>query len=89
MLKSHMVVELHNIVSDHYQVVKYINCSLVTSIWLKIYEFIDFVDHARTFVQLIVRTASDINTLIDSLPSEELTQELQVFFHFFNSQPLF
>lgn len=36
------------------------------------------VDHAKNFVQLIVRTASDINTLIESLPSDELTPEIQV-----------
>jgi len=34
-------------------------------------------DHTQLFAQLIARTAKDIEVLIDSLPSEESTAELQ------------
>ena len=37
-----------------------------------------FTDHAQLFAQLIARTAKDIDVLIDSLPSEESSPELQV-----------
>ena len=35
-------------------------------------------DHAVLFAQLIARTAKDIDVLIDSLPSEDSSPELQV-----------
>lgn len=35
------------------------------------------VDYPKLFAQLIVRTAKDIDVLIDSLPSEDSTPELQ------------
>ncbi|ELU04292.1 hypothetical protein CAPTEDRAFT_39823, partial [Capitella teleta] len=35
-------------------------------------------EHAALFAQLIARTAKDIDVLIDSLPSEESTPELQM-----------
>ena len=35
-------------------------------------------DFAHLFATLIARTAKDIDVLIDSLPSEESTPELQV-----------
>lgn len=35
-------------------------------------------DFAQLFAKLIVKTAKDIDILIDSLPSEESTPELQV-----------
>ncbi|CAH1801406.1 unnamed protein product [Owenia fusiformis] len=35
-------------------------------------------DHARLFAELIARTAKDIDVIIDSLPSEESSPELQV-----------
>lgn len=35
-------------------------------------------DFAQLFAKLIVKTAKDIDVLIDSLPSEESTPELQV-----------
>lgn len=35
-------------------------------------------DFAQLFAKLIVKTAKDIDILIDSLPSEESTLELQV-----------
>jgi len=35
-------------------------------------------DHIQLFSQLIARTAKDIDIIIDSLPSEESTPELQV-----------
>ena len=35
-------------------------------------------EHAALFAQLIARTAKDIDVLIDSLPSEESSPELQV-----------
>lgn len=35
-------------------------------------------DYPQLFAQLIARTAKDIDILIDSLPSEESTPELQV-----------
>ena len=38
-------------------------------------------DHALLFAQLIARTAKDIDVLIDSLPSEESSAELQVCQH--------
>jgi len=37
-----------------------------------------FVDEAALFAQLIARTAKDIDILIDSLPSEDSSPELQV-----------
>jgi len=37
-----------------------------------------FVDEAALFAQLIARTAKDIDVLIDSLPSEDSSPELQV-----------
>ena len=37
-------------------------------------------DYAQLFAKLIVKTAKDIDVLIDSLPSEESTPELQVSF---------
>lgn len=37
-------------------------------------------DFAQLFAKLIVKTAKDIDVLIDSLPSEESTPELQVIF---------
>lgn len=37
-----------------------------------------FTDNATLFASLIARTAQDIDVLIDSLPSEELTPEKQV-----------
>ena len=54
-------------------------------------------DHAQLFAQLIARTAKDIDILIDSLPSEESSAELQVsgdiyvffrskYWHFFRFQ---
>ena len=36
-----------------------------------------FADHTPLFAQLIARTAKDIEVLIDSLPSEESSAELQ------------
>jgi mediator of RNA polymerase II transcription subunit 21 len=36
-----------------------------------------FSDHTHLFAQLIARTAKDIEVLIDSLPSEESSAELQ------------
>lgn len=36
------------------------------------------LDYAALFATLIARCAKDIDTLIDSLPSEESSQELQV-----------
>ena len=35
-------------------------------------------DHAALFAQLIARTAKDMDVLIDSLPSEDSSPELQV-----------
>lgn len=44
-----------------------------------------FPDYAAVFSKLIARTAKDIDVLIDSLPSEESSLELQVHvFFFFN-----
>ena len=40
----------------------------------------DQEDFAQLFAKLIVKTAKDIDILIDSLPSEESTPELQVIF---------
>jgi hypothetical protein len=40
-------------------------------------------DFAHLFATLIARTAKDIDVLIDSLPSEESTAELQVFFNIY------
>ena len=37
-----------------------------------------FLDYAAVFSKLIARTAKDIDVLIDSLPSEESSLELQV-----------
>ena len=37
-----------------------------------------FPENSLLFAQLIARTAKDIDVLIDSLPSEEATPELQV-----------
>jgi len=37
-----------------------------------------FADEAALFAQLIARTAKDIDILIDSLPSEDSSPELQV-----------
>lgn len=37
----------------------------------------DTTDHTLLFAQMIARTAKDIEVLIESLPSEESTQELQ------------
>ena len=37
-----------------------------------------FTDYAAMFAKLIARTAKDIDVLIDSLPSEESSLELQV-----------
>ena len=37
-----------------------------------------FSDYAAVFSKLIARTAKDIDVLIDSLPSEESSLELQV-----------
>lgn len=37
-----------------------------------------FLDYAALFANLIARCAKDIDTLIESLPSEESSQELQV-----------
>merc|ERR1719273_1060118 len=34
-------------------------------------------DHTQLFAKLVARTAKDIEVLVDSLPSEESTQELQ------------
>jgi mediator of RNA polymerase II transcription subunit 21 len=42
-------------------------------------------DFAHLFATLIARTAKDIDVLIDSLPSEESTPELQVFFNIYFS----
>jgi len=39
-----------------------------------------FVDEAALFAQLIARTAKDIDVLIDSLPSEDSSPELQAGF---------
>ena len=39
---------------------------------------LSFLDYAATFSKLIARTAKDIDVLIDSLPSEESSLELQV-----------
>ncbi len=36
-------------------------------------------EHALMFAQLIARTAKDIDVLVESLPSEESSAELQVF----------
>ena len=36
-----------------------------------------FPDHTHLFAQLIARTAKDIEVLIESLPSEESSSELQ------------
>jgi mediator of RNA polymerase II transcription subunit 21 len=35
------------------------------------------LDHTHLFAQLIARTAKDVEVLIDSLPSEESSAELQ------------
>ena len=43
-----------------------------------------FVDEAALFAQLIARTAKDIDVLIDSLPSEDSSPELQVGLHLIN-----
>jgi len=40
-------------------------------------EFV-FLGHAALFATLIARTAKDIDFLIESLPSEECSPELQV-----------
>ena len=40
-------------------------------------EPIPIPDHTQLFAQLIARTAKDIEVLVDSLPSEESTAELQ------------
>lgn len=40
--------------------------------------FSSFADYAALFATLIARCAKDIDTLIESLPSEEASQELQV-----------
>lgn len=40
--------------------------------------FDNFTDYAALFATLIARCAKDIDTLIESLPSEESSQELQV-----------
>lgn len=37
-----------------------------------------FTDYAQLFASLIGRTAKDIDTLIESLPNEESSTELQV-----------
>lgn len=42
------------------------------------YFLIYYADYAALFATLIARCAKDIDTLIDSLPSEESSQELQV-----------
>ena len=39
--------------------------------------FFVLLDHTHLFAQLIARTAKDIEVLIDSLPSEESSAELQ------------
>ena len=36
------------------------------------------VGHAKLFAALIARTAKDIDFLVDSLPSEECSPDLQV-----------
>ena len=41
------------------------------------FNHIIFADHTPLFAQLIARTAKDIEVLIDSLPSEESSAELQ------------
>ena len=38
-----------------------------------------FAENAALFAQLIARTAKDIDVLIDSLPNEDSSPELQVF----------
>ena len=51
--------------------------------------FFSLSDHAQLFAQLIARTAKDIDILIDSLPSEESSAELQVsgdIYFFFRSK---
>lgn len=40
-------------------------------------------DHASLFATLIARCAKDIDALIDSLPSEDSTSELQVYMNYF------
>lgn len=45
---------------------------------LQIHYCSNLVDYAALFATLIARCAKDIDTLIDSLPSEESSQELQV-----------
>ena len=41
-------------------------------------DFCVLSDYAAMFAKLIARTAKDIDVLIDSLPSEESSLELQV-----------
>ena len=48
-----------------------------SSISLALYLINFFSDHTHLFAQLIARTAKDIEVLIDSLPSEESSAELQ------------
>jgi len=43
-----------------------------------------FADEAALFAQLIARTAKDIDVLIDSLPSEDSSPELQVSLQLYN-----
>lgn len=40
--------------------------------------FLFLTDYALTFAKLISRTAKDVDTLIDSLPSEESSLKVQV-----------
>ena len=37
-----------------------------------------FADYALTFAKLIARTAKDVDSLVDSLPSEESSLKVQV-----------
>ena len=42
-------------------------------------------DHAPNYASMIARCAKDIDVLIDSLPSEDSTPELQVCVHIYSS----
>lgn len=44
----------------------------------EIFNFADMTEHKRVFATLIARNAKDIDVLIESLPSEDSSAELQV-----------
>lgn len=53
-----------------------LNYAFFTIVLLKYFLFL--TDYALTFAKLISRTAKDVDTLIDSLPSEESSLKVQV-----------